>query len=126
MIPKFIPEENLTRLELKRLNRLRSAYSKLVEEQNYPVINFYVRDGDHMASSDGKTYISINRRILTYNISYFTIISALNIIHEISHYRQTTEEKEADETHTRKFYKTFHNICFEDLSEIIYQISKAR
>ena len=126
MISDFILDKELGTLELKRLNRLRSAYDKLVVEQAYPILDIWATGGEHMASSDGRSYITINRKILTYSISYYTIISALNIVHELTHYKQTTEELDGDETHTKQFYKMFHDTCFVDLSEIIYQISIAR
>jgi len=126
MISEFVPDEELGILELKRLNRLRAAYDKLVTEQTYPVLDIWATGGEHMASSDGRSYITINRRILTYSVAYYMIVSALNIIHELTHYIQTIEELEDDETHTKQFYKMFHDNCFSDLAEIIYQISQAR
>ena len=126
MISDFVLDKELGTLELKRLNRLRSAYDKLVVEQAYPILDIWATGGEHMASSDGRSYITINRKILTYSVAYYTILSALNIIHELTHYNQTTKELEDDETHTKQFYKMFHDTCFVDLAEIIYQISQAR
>ena len=126
MISDFVLDKELGTLELKRLNRLRAAYDKLVVEQAYPVLDIWATGGEHMASSDGRSYITINRKILTYSVSYYMIVSALNIIHEITHYYQLVAERESDDSHTKRFFESFHNKCFSDLAEIIYQISQAR
>ena len=118
-------DSELSPKELMRLRIVRRAYSHLVGI-GYPPMNIWARDGDLMASSDGKAFITINRRILTYPYHTFAPIVALNIVHEICHYFQNEEELESENLHSKKYYLSFHNECFKHLPIIIKELNKTR
>ena len=118
----IIPYSDLTKKELARLAIIRIAITNI---DHFPERLIYARKGPEMASSDGKTYIAINREILSYPKINFSVLVALNLLHEVLHDPDKSEEYTKLD-HGEPYFKRFHNATFFYLPELVEELNRPR
>lgn len=116
----IIPLESLTVKEHKRLSKLQKA----LKTSGCTMTIMVDDDLSKEASTDGKTYITLNRGILNLREQSFKIVAFLNIMHELAHNPECPEEY-VILNHGEPFFHRFHDTCFRNARPFFYNMEKA-